>query len=104
MTEETLPDAMDKMDKAVEHVRTMLSTIRTGRAAPALVERLTVEYYGAPVPLQQLAAIQVPEARMLLVTAARSRSARRDREGDPRQRSRCGPEQRRCGHPTELPR
>jgi len=65
--EETLLDAMDKMDKAVEHVQSQFSTVRTGRAAPALVERLNVEYYGAPVPIQQLAAIQVPEARMLLV-------------------------------------
>jgi ribosome recycling factor len=67
VTDETLLDAMEKMDKAVEHVQTQFSTIRTGRAAPALVERLLVEYYGAPVPLQQLATIQVPEARMLLV-------------------------------------
>lgn len=67
MTEETLLDAMDKMDKAVEHVQSQFSTVRTGRAAPALVERLNVEYYGAPVPLVQLAAIQVPEARMLLI-------------------------------------
>jgi ribosome recycling factor len=67
VTEETLLDAMDKMDKAVEHVQSQFSTVRTGRAAPALVERLNVEYYGAPVPLQQLAAIQVPEARMLLI-------------------------------------
>lgn len=67
MTEETLLDAMDKMDKAVEHVQSQFGSVRTGRAAPALVERLLVEYYGAPVPLQQLAAIQVPEARMLLI-------------------------------------
>jgi len=58
---------MDKMDKAVEHVQTQFSTVRTGRAAPALVERLMVEYYGSPVQLQQLASIQVPEARMLMV-------------------------------------
>ena len=67
MTEETLLDAMEKMDKAVEHVQVQFSTVRTGRAAPALVERINVEYYGEPVPLQQLAAIQVPEARQLLV-------------------------------------
>ena len=67
MTEETLLDAMDKMDKAVEHVQSQFATVRTGRATPALIERLTAEYYGAPVPIQQLAAIQVPEARMLLI-------------------------------------
>ena len=67
MIEETLIDAIDKMDKAVGHVQSQFQTVRTGRAAPALVEKLTIEYYGAPVPLQQLAAIQVPEARQLLV-------------------------------------
>jgi ribosome recycling factor len=67
VTEDILLDAMDKMDKAVEHVQAQFSSVRTGRAAPALVEKLNVEYYGAPVPLQQLAAIQVPEARELLV-------------------------------------
>jgi ribosome recycling factor len=65
--EETLLDAMDKMDKAVEHVQGQFGTVRTGRAAPALVEKLTADYYGAPVPLQQMATIQVPEARMLLI-------------------------------------
>jgi ribosome recycling factor len=65
--EETLLDAMEKMDKAVEHVQGQFGTVRTGRAAPALVEKLTAEYYGSPVPLQQMATIQVPEARMLLI-------------------------------------
>ncbi len=67
MIEETLLDADEKMAKAVEHTQSQFGTVRTGRAAPALVERITVEYYGTPVPLQQLAAIQVPEARQLLV-------------------------------------
>jgi len=67
VTEDTLLDAMDKMDKAVEHVQSQFATVRTGRAAPALVEKLNVEYYGAPVPLQQIATIQVPEARMLMI-------------------------------------
>ena len=65
--DETLLDAMDKMDKAVEHVQNDFASVRTGRAAPALVERLLVDYYGSPVPLQQLASIQVPEARSLVV-------------------------------------
>lgn len=60
-------EAIDKMERAVEHVQQQFSTVRTGRATPALVERLTVEYYGSPVPLQQMATIQVPEARMLLI-------------------------------------
>ena len=77
MIEETLLEAIDKMDKAVGHVQSQFQTVRTGRAAPALVERINVEYYGSPVPLQQLAGIQVPEARQLLVKPARPRLARR---------------------------
>lgn len=65
--DETLLEAIEKMDKAVEHVQSQFSTIRTGRASPALVERLTAEYYGAQVPIQQMASISVPEARMLMV-------------------------------------
>jgi ribosome recycling factor len=65
--EETLLEAIEKMEKAVEHVQGQFTTIRTGRASPALVEKLLVEYYGSPVPLQQLAGFQVPEARQLIV-------------------------------------
>ena len=67
MIEETLLEAMDKMDKAVEHTQTQFASVRTGRATPSLVERLNVDYYGSPVPLQQLASISVPEARQLLI-------------------------------------
>jgi ribosome recycling factor len=65
--EETLLEALDKMAKAVEHAQSQFSTVRTGRATPALVERLVVNYYGADVPLQQLAGFTVPEARQLVV-------------------------------------
>jgi len=65
--EDTLLETMDKMEKAVEHTRSQFATVRTGRATPSLVDRLTIEYYGAPVPLQQLASISVPEARQLLI-------------------------------------
>jgi len=65
--DETLLETMDKMDRAVTHVQSQFSTVRTGRATPALVERLTVDYFGAQVPVQQLASIQVPEARQLLI-------------------------------------
>ncbi|HEY4331700.1 MAG TPA: ribosome recycling factor [Ilumatobacteraceae bacterium] len=67
MIDETLLEAMEKMDKAVEHVQHQFTTVRTGRATPALVERIMVDYYGTSVPLQQLAGFQVPEARQLLV-------------------------------------
>ena len=67
MIEETLLDAIDKMEKAVEHVQSQFTTVRTGRASPALVEKLVAEYYGAMVPIQQLAGFQVPEARQLII-------------------------------------
>lgn len=67
MIDDTLLDAMDKMEKAVEHTRGQFSSVRTGRAAPALVERLHVKYYGADVPLQQLAGFSVPEPRVLVI-------------------------------------
>jgi ribosome recycling factor len=66
--EAVMDDCRSKMAKAVEHTRGELSTVRTGRAAPALVEKLRVEYYGSEVPLQQLAGIQVPEARIMVIT------------------------------------
>ncbi len=65
--DETMLETMEKMDKAVQHTQSQFSTVRTGRATPSLVERITVEYYGAQVPLQQLASISVPEARQLLI-------------------------------------
>ena len=67
MIEETLLDAMEKMGKAVEHVQAQFLGVRTGRANASLVDKLQVEYFGAFVPLQQLASFQVPEARMLVV-------------------------------------
>jgi ribosome recycling factor len=65
--DEQLLEAMEKMSKAVEHTQGQFSTVRTGRASPALVEKLLVNYYGADVPLQQLAGFQVPEARQLVI-------------------------------------
>lgn len=61
-------DTRDKMARAVEHTRADMATIRTGRAVPALVEKLRVEYYGTEVPLQQIAGIQVPESKVLVIT------------------------------------
>jgi ribosome recycling factor len=67
VTDDTILDAIDKMEKAVEHVQSQFTSVRTGRASPALVERLMVDYYGSMVPVQQLAGFQVPEARQLIV-------------------------------------
>lgn len=63
-----LSDSREKMAKAVEHARAEFGAVRTGRAAPALVEKLKVDYYGSEVPLQQLAGFSVPEARLLVIT------------------------------------
>ena len=57
----------EKLEKAMHHMADQLRTIRTGRAAPALVDQIKVDYYGSPTPLNQLAHISVPEARQLLV-------------------------------------
>ncbi|MGH9207942.1 MAG: ribosome recycling factor [Acidimicrobiales bacterium] len=63
-----LTDTKDKMEKAVGHTQNEFAGVRTGRAAPALVEKLRVDYYGTDVPLQQLAGFSVPEARLLVIT------------------------------------
>jgi ribosome recycling factor len=66
--DEVLLETAEKMAKAVSHTQADFSTVRTGRATPALVEKLRVEYYGSEVPLQQLAGFNVPEPRMLVVS------------------------------------
>ncbi|MCH8849572.1 MAG: ribosome recycling factor [Chloroflexi bacterium] len=67
MIEETHADAEQRMGKAVDALKRELATVRTGRANPALLEHLRVDYYGTPTPLQQLATVMVPEARMLTI-------------------------------------
>lgn len=67
MLEDVLGDSEERMRKAVEVLRGDLATIRTGRASPALIERIKVDYYGTPTPLNQLAAISVPDPRLLVV-------------------------------------
>ena len=68
MVKDVLREAEGKMKKTHEALRHSLGSIRTGRASPALVEELVVEYYGAEMPLNQLANIATPEARMLTIT------------------------------------
>lgn len=68
MTAMVLEDAREKMAKALEHVKTDFGSVRTGRAAPALVEGLMVDYYGTPTPLKSLASFTVPEARLLQIS------------------------------------
>ncbi|MGC7097533.1 ribosome recycling factor [Amycolatopsis lurida] len=67
MIDETLLDAEEKMEKAVSVAKEDLTSVRTGRATPAMFSRIVVEYYGAPTPLNQLASVNIPEARMAIV-------------------------------------
>jgi ribosome recycling factor len=65
--DETLLDAEEKMEKAVSVAKEDLASVRTGRANPSMFSRIVVDYYGAPTPLNQLASVNVPEARMVLI-------------------------------------
>ena len=67
MIEDVLTDAEDRMKKAVEALRRELASIRTGRARPSLVDHVRVDYYGSTVPLNQLATVAAPEARLLTI-------------------------------------
>jgi ribosome recycling factor len=67
ITNELIADAGERMSKSVEATRTEFGSVRTGRASPALLDRIVVDYYGTPTPLKQLATINAPEARMLTV-------------------------------------
>jgi len=67
IVQETLKDSEEGMGKAIGALHRDLATVRTGRANPALVDSLKVEYYGTPTPLQQLASVSVPEARLLVI-------------------------------------
>jgi ribosome recycling factor len=65
--DETLLDAEEKMEKAVSVAKEDLSSVRTGRANPSMFSRIVVDYYGAPTPLNQLASVNIPEARMAII-------------------------------------
>lgn len=68
LIEELLADAKDRMAKSVETCRGELATVRTGRASPSLLDRILVDYYGNPTPLNQLANVAATDARLLTVT------------------------------------
>jgi ribosome recycling factor len=67
MIEELLQDARERMSKSVESTRHEFGSVRTGRATPALLDRIVVDYYGTATPLRQLATIGAPEARLLSI-------------------------------------
>ena len=67
MIEDFLSDATQRMDKSVETTHDHFNSVRTGRAAPALLDRISIDYYGTPTPLKNLATINSPEPRMLTI-------------------------------------
>jgi ribosome recycling factor len=67
MIDDLLQDAREHMEKSVESTRQKFQSVRTGRASPALLDRISVDYYGAVTPLKQLSTINAPEARLLTV-------------------------------------
>ena len=68
MIDDTLLDAEERMDKALSVAREDLGAVRTGRAAPSMFNKIVVDYYGTPTPVNQLASFQVPEARMAVIS------------------------------------
>lgn len=68
LIEMVISESRSKMAKGVEHAQAEFSKVRTGRASPALLENLKIDYYGAETPLKQLASFSVPEARMLVIS------------------------------------
>ncbi|MFW5474450.1 ribosome recycling factor [Knoellia sp. CPCC 206450] len=68
MIDDTMLEAEEKMEKAVEVAKDNFAGIRTGRAHPGMFNKVVVDYYGAPTPLQQLASFQTPEARTILIS------------------------------------
>ena len=102
MIDETLFDAEERMEKAVNVARDELGGIRTGRATPNAFARLTIDYYGAQTPLPQMASVQIPEARMAVIKpydasqiGALEKSIRDSDLG-------VNPEQRRHRHPGDF--
>ncbi|HEY3994136.1 MAG TPA: ribosome recycling factor [Ktedonobacteraceae bacterium] len=67
MVDDLFGDADRRMQKAIEALKQDLTAIRTGRASSALVDRITVDYYGTPTPISQVATVSVPEARLLVI-------------------------------------
>jgi ribosome recycling factor len=65
--DETLFDAEERMERAIEHAKEEFATIRTGRATPAMFGKIVIDYYGTPTPLTQMASVGIPEPRMAII-------------------------------------
>ena len=97
--EDFLADAKRRMDKSIEATHHEFNSIRTGRASPALLDRVTIDYYGTPTPLKSLASIGAPEARLLTVQPFDPGLDEGDRARDPGVRPRPHALERRQDHP-----
>lgn len=67
MIDDTLLEAEEKMERAVEHAKEEFGAIRTGRATPAMFSKVIIDYYGTPTPLTQMASVAIPEPRMAII-------------------------------------
>lgn len=65
--DDTLLEAEEKMERAIEHAKEELATIRTGRATPGMFSKILIDYYGSPTPVSQMASIAIPEPRMAII-------------------------------------
>ena len=103
MIDDFLGDATQRMDKSVEATHEHFNSVRTGRATPALLDRITIDYYGTPTPLKNLATINAPEPRMLTIQPFDPSVDQADREDDPGVRPRADALERRQADPPADP-
>ena len=82
MYKETIKTAGEKMDKTISVIQKDLSTLRAGRANPQILDKITVDYYGTPTPLNQIGNISSPEPRMLVIAPWEAEDDRADRKGN----------------------
>ena len=101
--EDFLADAKRRMDKSIEATHHEFNSIRTGRASPALLDRITIDYYGTPTPLKSLASIGAPEPRLLTVQPFDPGAIKAHRARDPGVGSRPHAVERRQAHPPPDP-
>jgi ribosome recycling factor len=78
--EEFLSDAKRRMDTSIDHTRSEFNSVRTGRASAALLDRITIDYYGTPTPLKNMATINAPEPRSLAVQPCDPTQTKADRK------------------------
>ena len=103
MIDDFIGDATQRMDKSVDATHEHFNSVRTGRATPALLDRITIDYYGTPTPLKNLATINAPEPRMLTIQPFDPTLDQADREDDPGVRPRPDAVERRQADPPADP-